>query len=347
MQARRRFVEQVKRAFFFAFGKFEREFEALCFTAGKCRRGLSEFQVAEPDFVERAQQIVNARLGAEECAGIGDRHVEHFGDVYAFEKHFERFAVVARAAAARALDPGFAEKLHVEGNLAFALAFFATSAALVKRKSSGVVAAHFSERRGGVEFSQQIENARERRRVRARGTPDRGLVDTDETFKVFQSVDACVLAGNALGAVDFARGGVPEDAVDERGFARAGNAANDGQRTDRKRDVEVFQIVFGGSAYGEKLFGLNARECCRNFTETLLRRRLKQFRRAGISVREAFRKRAGKHEGTSLSSRSGTDFDDVISGKNRVAVVFDDEHAVSAVTQILHLRDEARVVGGV
>lgn len=55
VQARCRFVEQVKCAFPLAFGKFEREFEALGFAAGKRRRGLSEFQVAESDFVERCK----------------------------------------------------------------------------------------------------------------------------------------------------------------------------------------------------------------------------------------------------------------------------------------------------
>ena len=81
MQAGRRFVEQVERTLFFAFGKFEGEFEALGFSAGKCRCGLSEFQVAESDFVERCQKIMNAWLRPEKRAGVGDRHVEHFGDV--------------------------------------------------------------------------------------------------------------------------------------------------------------------------------------------------------------------------------------------------------------------------
>ena len=54
-------VEDVERAAGLAFGEFARELDALGFAAGKRGGGLAELDVAEADFDERCEFLLNLR----------------------------------------------------------------------------------------------------------------------------------------------------------------------------------------------------------------------------------------------------------------------------------------------
>jgi hypothetical protein len=93
--------------------------------------------IAQPHFVEHGHALAD-RDGLEELHRVLDRHVEHVGNRVALELHFERFAVVALAAAflARHVDVG--QEVHLDLDQAIALAGFAAPALDVEAEPPGL-----------------------------------------------------------------------------------------------------------------------------------------------------------------------------------------------------------------
>ena len=52
-----------------------------------------------------------------------------------------------------------------------------------------------------------------------------------------------MLAGLFHGAIELLRQRAIQNVVDQRGFAGAGDAGDDGEQAERKRDVDILQIV--------------------------------------------------------------------------------------------------------
>src|SRR5690606_14814028 len=109
-----------------------RELEPLRLAAAERVGGLAELEIAEADRLERIQFLHDARHVLEMRHRLAHRHGQRVRDVRAAEARLERLAVVARAAAARALDVRIAEEKHVELDRALALAALAAPAARVE-----------------------------------------------------------------------------------------------------------------------------------------------------------------------------------------------------------------------
>src|SRR5690606_13867763 len=88
-------IEHVEGAARGAAGKFGGELDALCFATGKGGGRLPEPDVTEARCFEGFEDALNAREAVKELAGLGDGHVEDFGDVLAAEENLEGFSVVA------------------------------------------------------------------------------------------------------------------------------------------------------------------------------------------------------------------------------------------------------------
>src|SRR4029077_4758203 len=80
-----------------------------------------------------------------------------------------------------------------------------------------------------------------------RSAADGGLVDLDDFIDLIGADDFAMRAGRLLGAIEFLREGAVENVVDQGGFAGAGNGGDDGEQTERQRDVDVFQVVGAGA----------------------------------------------------------------------------------------------------
>ena len=76
VQAGSRFIKNVESAAGLTLGKFAGQFDALGFTAGERGCGLAEGDVAEADFDERRELLLNLRNVFEELQCIGRGQIE-------------------------------------------------------------------------------------------------------------------------------------------------------------------------------------------------------------------------------------------------------------------------------
>ena len=142
VQARGGLVEDVERASGGHLGELGGELDPLGFTTRERGRRLAELDVAETDVVQGDEAAGDARHVAEERAGVVDAHVEDLGDVLALEVDLERVAVVALALAGFAGHVDVGQEVHLDLDLAVALADLAAPALDIEAEASGLVAAH-------------------------------------------------------------------------------------------------------------------------------------------------------------------------------------------------------------
>src|SRR5204863_470040 len=119
-----------------------RQLDPLRLAARERRRRLAELDVVEADVVQGLQ--LPAQLGdlGEEGERLLDRHRQHVRNRLALEANLERLAVVARALARLARDVDVRQEVHLDLDLAVALAGLAAATADVEREAPGLVAAH-------------------------------------------------------------------------------------------------------------------------------------------------------------------------------------------------------------
>src|SRR6202043_3400677 len=108
----------------------------------------------------------------------------------------------ALAAAHLAGDVDVGQEVHLDLDLAVALARLAASAWHVEAEAARLVAAH--ARLGGPrhQVADRVEDVGVGGRVGARRAADRALVDGDHLVELLEAGDAVVLAGALAGAVE-------------------------------------------------------------------------------------------------------------------------------------------------
>ena len=129
------------------------------------------------------------REGREELERFVDRHRQHLGDVLAAEEDLQRLAVVALAFADLAGDGDVRQELHLDLDVALALAGLAAAALHVEGEAAGLVAAQPRFRHRREELADRREQAGVGRRVRARRAADRRLVDVDHLVELLEAGD--------------------------------------------------------------------------------------------------------------------------------------------------------------
>ena len=134
-------IEDVDRLAGRSFAEFPRQFDPLSLAARQRRRWLAEFQIVEPDVVQRFQQPMNLRDVHKMVEGFLHIHVEDVGDVFAFETDLERFMAEAFSLAHRAANPDVSEEIHFQFVRSVPLARLATTARNVEAEATWLVAA--------------------------------------------------------------------------------------------------------------------------------------------------------------------------------------------------------------
>ena len=195
VQAGGRLVEDVQRPTGRHLAELGGELDALRLAAGERRRRLAERHVVETDVVQRLQAPADLRDLREEGERLLDRHLEHVGDRLPLEAHLERLAVVALALARLARDVDVGQEVHLDLDLAVALAGLAAAALDVEREAARLVAAHLRVGRQRVQLADVREEVGVRGRVRARRAADRALVDLDHLVEHVDALDRLVRAG--------------------------------------------------------------------------------------------------------------------------------------------------------
>ena len=227
------------------------ELHALRLAARERRRRLAERHVVEADVVQRLQAAADLRDLREERERLLDRHLEHVGDRLALEAHLERLAVVALALARLARDVDVGQEVHLDLDLAVALARLAAAALDVEREAPRLVAAHLRVGRQRVELADVREEVGVRRRVRARRAADRALVDLDHLVERVDALDASCAPGRVARLRELVRERLVDDLVHERRLAGAGDAGDRDELADREVDVDLLQVVLRGAEHRE------------------------------------------------------------------------------------------------
>src|SRR6266852_3352518 len=320
MQAGGGLVEDVEGAAGLGLGKRAGELDALGFAAGERGGGLAELDVAEADFDEGGKFLLNLRNFVEQLQGFGGRKIQDVGNGVAFEAHGERLGIVAAAAAG-----------------------FAAAAFYVEAEASGTVAALARFGEHGEKLANGRENAGVGGRVGARGAADGSLVDLDDFVDLIGADDFAVRAGRLLGAIEFLGEGAIENVVDEGGFAGAGNAGDDGEKSEGQGDVDIFEIV-GASAENLDGFAVGAAALFGDGD---------MGGAAEIASGERFgaggdvRRLAVSDEIAAGVARAGAEVDHEIGAANGVFIVLDNEHGVAEIAKLLEGAEQASVVAGV
>ena len=207
-------------------------------------RRLAQPHVAQPDVHQRLHVAVDGGLVGEEVHGLGDRHVEHVGDVLALELDVQGVAVVAGALAHLARHVHVGQEVHLDLDRAVAGAGLAAPALDVEREPPRQVAAHLGLVRRGEQLADRVEHAGVRRRVRPRRAPDRRLVHVDDLVEVLDAGDPTVLAGRRLRLVDPLHQDGQQDVADQRTTCPSPDTPGDGDEVaERDRHVDVGEVV--------------------------------------------------------------------------------------------------------
>ena len=277
----------------------------------------------------------------EEVGGLGDRHLEHFGDVLALVVHAQRVAVVALAVAHLAVDVHVGQEVHLDLDRAVARARLAAPALDVEAEPAGLVPAHLRLARLAEERADAVEDARVGRRVRARRAADRRLVDVHDLVEVVETRHPSVLAGDPTRTVQLGREHFVEDAVDQRRLARAAHPGDGGEHAERELGGDVLQIVLARADDGEHALLVDL---------AALLRRLDHAPAAEVRTRqrpllvEKRRQRPGVDDLAALDAGTRPDVDDPVGRLHGLFVVLDDDERVPEALQVHERLDEAPVV---
>src|SRR5262245_60946381 len=182
------------------------------------------------DVFEQHQQLLNI-------------HLQHIGDGFLLELHFQRLAAESLAFADGASNPHVGEKVHFQPRTAVSFAGFAAPAFDVETETARLVAAALRLRQLAEEIADFVEDLNVSARVAARRAADWRLVDGNQLVEMLQAFDRPVSAGGSFALVQIAVQGLDDNVADERAFAAAADARDADELAQRDFDVDVLQVV--------------------------------------------------------------------------------------------------------
>ena len=167
--------------------------------------------------------------GGEELDRFLHRHFQHVVDVLPFIGDLQRFLVVALAMAFLAWYVDVRQKVHRNALHTVALTCFTAAAADVEGEAPLVIAAQLRFRCLGEQIADIVEYPGVGDRVGTWSAADRILRNLNHLVDVFQAQDRFVLARLDARAAERMLYGFAQDFIDQRGFAAAADAGDDGQ----------------------------------------------------------------------------------------------------------------------
>ncbi len=321
------------------------ELEALGLAAGQRGHRLTQPQVFETDGGQRLETRKHVLVASEELDGLGYRHLENLGNaargaLVAHHLHLEHFRPVAPTVAVRAAQVNVRQELHLDVFEAVTAAGRTTPVARVEAERTHRIAALDRDGLGGEALANRIERADVARRIRARCSPDRRLVDEHDFSHMLRASERAVRA-RRLGRLALGPQQRRVQHVSHQGrLARPRHTGHADQAVERDVHVEVAQVVL------------------RRALETQARRpgprrpsppeRGHHVAPAGEVIGgervRASRKvggRALEYHATTAFARSRPKVEDAIGGQHDLGIMLDDQQRVAVVPQPLHHLDDA------
>src|SRR5713101_3614706 len=203
VQARRRFIKDVKRASGLAFREFAGQLDALRFAPGKCGGGLPESDVAEANFYESRELLLNLRNILEKLQRIRRGQIQDIADGLPLVADGERFRIVAPAAANFAHYVNVGKKIHFDAAQAVALAGFAAAAFHIETETAGAVAALARFRQHGKKIADRRENSGVGGGIGPRRAADWRLIDFDDFVNLVSADNFAMCGGRFRRSIEF------------------------------------------------------------------------------------------------------------------------------------------------
>ena len=345
VQARRRFVKQVKRLSRTRTAQLRSNFNALRLSpAERCRR-LAQSEVAEAHFQQQVQRLCHRDV-LEEFRRIGDAHVENFGDVLALEINFTRRIVKALAAAHFASHLHAGQNVHVDDFHASAFARIATSALHVETETALAVPANFAFFHAREKVAHVVPNLGVRRRIASRRAANRRLVDFNHLVDILEAFQVVELSDRIFGIVEHASQFATQNLVNQSALAGARNTRHHGQSAiERNFHIDVLEVIFRRTANLEfrcilvNLLSLLGNLDCLAATQVRTRQR--------SLVLLEFLDGPCRNHATAFHAGTRTHVNHAVRMAHGVFVVFHDNQGVALRTQMFEHPEQLIVIAGV
>ena len=137
----------------------------------------------------------------------------------------------------------------------------------------------------------------------------------------FKTFDRFVRAGFIERAIEISRERLVENFIHQRGFAGTGNPGDDRHQSDRKRHIDILQIVFCRAANHDRLVIRLAPLCGTGISQ----RARKILSGEAVFVARHRLGSSRRHDVSAFSAGAGSEIDDVVGPPNRFFVVFDND----------------------
>ena len=230
--------------------------------------------------------------------------------------------------------------MHLDLDDAVSVASLATPTLDVEAEAPVAVAAHAGVRRVGKHRADEVEKSAIRRGVRSRRAPDGALVDIDHLVQRFDSVDAVVVAGPGMRAVEVAQKRLLDNLVDEARFSAAGNARHADELAQRNLHVDILEVVRARAVDDERLTVARPARCGNRNAHAPAEVRA----RDRFLVCRDFLRRADRDHFAAVFARTRPDIHHIVCCTDRFLVVLHHNQGVAEVAHLLQRLEQARVV---
>ena len=166
------------------------------------------------------------------------------------------------------------------------------------------------------------------------------MIDANDFVDVLRAHDRLVLAGFLARTVKLARQGAVKNVIHQRGLARTGDAGHDRHHAERKRDIEILEIVFLRAENRKRRSVLLPP--FRPHLDLHPSRNVSSGQRVGLT--HDFRGRSVRDESSAMTSGAGAEIDHIIRAADGFFVVLDHKHSIAEVAQIFERRQQPAVV---
>ena len=322
--------------------QFRGQLYSLRFAAGESGRRLADMKISQAYVVQGGQFVFYPGDIFEEGERLLHRHIKHFGDVFAFEAHFQRLAIITFPFANFTGYGYIGQELHLNLDIAFPPAGLTASAFDVEREAAGSVAPHPGFRDGGKKFPDGGEGAGIRGRVAPRRATDGRLVNVNDFINMLQAGNFITVTGFLPRTVEYMGQFPVKNLIDEGALTAAGYAGDTDKLAQGEAYIDVFQVILPGALYPDFFTG----------TGTPGVRQWNPF--CPVEILAGYRvpttgdifQSPGNNNPAAVFPGSGAHIDNMVGGSHHGFVMLDDQQRITQVSQTLHGSDEAGVISG-
>src|SRR5690606_36277564 len=193
----------------------------------------------------------------------------------------------------------------------------------------------------GEELADRREEARVRRRIRARRAADRALADVDHAVDVLEPLDRGDGRRILAALVDALGGALVQRVVDERALAGPRDPRHARHEPDGELDDDALKVVTGRAAQADHDVRIERPPRRGQRNPPAARQVLARQRRR---IRTDLVRRALRDDLAAVRARARAEIDYVIGREDRLAVVLDDHHRVAEVAQVEQRAEQALVI---